>query len=87
MSKAILVLDEMPKSCMECEIFDNEQLLCLGGKVHFKDIDKVQSWCPLKPLKENYISVDWLKQNIPFQNEEDKNILLSMLDVWRNKDE
>lgn len=50
MSKAILVLDEMPKSCMECEIFDNEQLLCLGGKVHFKDIDKVQSWCPLKEL-------------------------------------
>lgn len=50
MNKAILILDEMPKSCIDCEIFDNEQLLCLGGKVHFKDIDKVQSWCPLKPM-------------------------------------
>lgn len=55
MSKAILVLDDMPKSCMECDIFNHEYLTCLGLKVNFKDIDKVQSWCPLKHLPQKRI--------------------------------
>ena len=49
MTKAILVIDT-PESCTQCEIFNFSNLTCLGCKVNFKDIGKVQSWCPLKPM-------------------------------------
>ena len=50
--KAILVLDEMPESCSQCTIFNFNDLTCLGCKVSFKEVGKVQSWCPLKPMPE-----------------------------------
>ena len=63
---AILVLDKMPESCSQCEIFNFSDLTCLGCKVNFKDVGKVQSWCPLKPLPqknkydvEKYATVDY----------------------------
>lgn len=49
MSKSILVINT-PKSCRECPIFNDNEYLCCGGKVPFKDINKVQGWCPLKPI-------------------------------------
>lgn len=89
--KAVLVID-MPKNCEECPCF--KELINYGGVDYtYCGIDEhliaryKSIHCPLMPLEENYISIDWLKQNIPFQNEEDRNILLSMLDVWRNKNE
>lgn len=51
MTKSILVIDT-PESCTQCEIFNFSELTCLGCKVNFKDIGKVQSWCPLKPIPE-----------------------------------
>lgn len=52
--KAILILDNIPESCSQCEIFDFSDLTCLGCKVNFKDIGKVQSWCPVKPMPERF---------------------------------
>lgn len=86
MTKAILVMD-MPSCCNIC-IFNN----AIGECKFVGNVDEALSRslryveCPLKPLKENYISIDWLKQNIPFQHEDDGNILLSMLESW-NKHE
>ena len=52
MSKTILVIDEMPESCSQCTIFNFNDLTCLGCKVSFKEVGKVQSFCPLKPMPE-----------------------------------
>ena len=49
MTKALLVID-MPKSCMECEILDHEVLTCMGMKVHFNNLNNRQIFCPLKPI-------------------------------------
>lgn len=59
MSKAILILDEMPKTCGQCRYFITEQIenntvqYCLSGKegfVDIKELDDKPKWCPLKPL-------------------------------------
>lgn len=87
MSKAILIID-MPSCCTHCKFCNDETGFCKVLSKWVNNISNTRDYkCPLKPLKENYISIDWIKQNIPFQNEEDGNILLSMLDVWRNKNE
>lgn len=52
MSKAILILDKMPKSCLECEILDNDELTCIGMKVEYGNLNNRQTWCPLKPLPQ-----------------------------------
>ena len=50
--KAILVVD-MPSSCSRCIIFDDNQLLCCGSKVNYKESQAMRaSTCPLKPLPE-----------------------------------
>lgn len=52
MSKAILILDKMPESCLECEILDNDELTCLGMKVEYGHLNNRQHFCPLKPMPE-----------------------------------
>lgn len=49
--KAILVLDEMPKSCANCRL--KRGLFCgeSGNSLHdYVNINLKPSWCPLKPL-------------------------------------
>lgn len=85
--KAAAIID-MPECCILCPFHDKDNYYCWGAeKWHSDYIDNYETWCPLKPLEENYISIDWFKQNIPFQNEEDQSVLLSMLDAWRKENE
>lgn len=57
--KAILVLDEMPSSCLECPIGKNMSIpletciQCPLGKCAIDAETEVrQDWCPLKPMPE-----------------------------------
>ena len=51
--KAILVLDEMPKSCDKCPCYHEGYGHCNNVKFRFiQDSDKVAPWCPLKPMPE-----------------------------------
>ena len=68
--KAILVIDEMPKTCGQCmyhiteEIDNNTVHYCLSGiegLVDIKDLNNKPTWCPLKPLpqpKDEHTSLD-----------------------------
>lgn len=49
MNKSILVIDT-PKSCLECDILDNDELTCMGMKVGYGNLNNRQTFCPLKPL-------------------------------------
>ena len=70
MSKAILVLDEMPNSCHDCRFLCNHYTQMSCKAVNGKTInlpypkDFRQSWCPLKELAEqiNYDehSIDYI---------------------------
>lgn len=59
--KAILVIDNMPKTCGQCTYCITEQIenntvhYCVSGKegiVDIKDLNKKQTWCPLKPIPQ-----------------------------------
>lgn len=57
MSKAILILDEMPTSCGTCDMFYADKYFkCYRCKAHYDetlgDESVVQSWCPLKPVPQ-----------------------------------
>lgn len=47
--KAILVIDEMPTNCYECNYAID---LCHGTIPPQKYYNKRPSWCPLKPMPE-----------------------------------
>lgn len=64
MTKSLLVIDT-PKSCSQCEIFNFSDLTCLGCKVNFKDIGKVHSCCPLKPIPKKREIISWDKKKYP----------------------
>lgn len=49
MSKAILVLEEMPKDCMYC-MFSDWATCRMTRKTHLGDTRP--EWCPLEPLPE-----------------------------------
>ena len=51
MSKAILVID-MPKCCVECNIFNFSEYLCCGMKVTAKEINTIPFLCPLKEIPQ-----------------------------------
>ena len=54
-SKAILVIDEMPKDCLDCELLNGYDNSCVGGKIGYDAIyeDRIKpKWCPLKPLPQ-----------------------------------
>ena len=57
MSKAILILDEMPISCGTCDMFYADKYFkCYRCKAHYDetlgDESVRQSWCPLKPMPQ-----------------------------------
>ena len=56
--KAILVLDEMPKSCCDCCLTDGEWSKCV---VEWRDeeYNKRPSWCPLKPMPKKMNEEDY----------------------------
>lgn len=60
--KAILILDEMPKSCMDCCLTDGEWAKCV---VEWRDeeYDKRPSWCPLKKMPE--------RKRLPHETDDD----------------
>lgn len=49
MSKAVLVID-MPTKCKECPCAYEWANRCNRTKKAVIDFDKVQDWCPLRPL-------------------------------------
>lgn len=63
MSKAMLVLDEMPNSCIECpcrtkNLKDEDVCNCLyeNNKLKLYDLmHKKPDWCPLKEIPEKQI--------------------------------
>lgn len=59
MTKAILVLKEMPKNCYQCPYCDCENNYCeLCGEIMETQGER-QSWCPLKELpKKKFVQVD-----------------------------
>lgn len=71
MSKAILVLDNMPEACCDCPCYDfsNFAPCCKAANMFFSPedcfsiVDKRQPWCPLVKLnKLEYVSdvvSDW----------------------------
>lgn len=85
MNKAILVIDK-PSSCIECpySLLGGSYCTLTQEDLIVKDGD-ISENCPLKPLEENYISIDWLKHNIPFQSMSVRIALLSMLDSWESE--
>lgn len=55
--KAILILDEMPKSCADCRLkrglFCGENGNSLYDYIHYDDsLNYKPDWCPLKPLPQ-----------------------------------
>ena len=93
--KTILVINK-PKNCDDCQLmhsyYDYEYgwiKRCIGSGVNDCVVlkRKLEDYCPLKSLEENYISIDWLKNNIIFRNEKDRNYWLNILDVWRERNE
>lgn len=72
MSKAILILNEMPKSCDKCPIFNSDFYTCqlVFGELYEEARKGVRHEnCPLRPLpkyekleeSEIYISNNWQK--------------------------
>ena len=70
--KAILVLDEMPSSCLECPIGEDMSISieaciqCPLGKCAIDEETKIRpDWCPLKPMIEkkdrNKVVGDYLR--------------------------
>ena len=60
MSKAVLVLPEMPENCADCRLEDSEYNIC---KPTYKDVPfksrfepERPDWCPLRTLPEKYNS-------------------------------
>ena len=52
--KAILILNEMPKSCDNCPCYHEGYGHCNSVKFRFiQDSDKVAPWCPLKPMPQS----------------------------------
>lgn len=51
--KAILVLDEMPSSCLQCELSTDDDFtcFCVVNSTECSTI-KRPDWCPLKPLPD-----------------------------------
>lgn len=69
MAKAILVIDEMPASCGECQLYDPSYLDCEGADMSLyyqmpkdvkrqlanaEDVQYKPNWCPLKPVPTKY---------------------------------
>ena len=65
-NRAVLVIDEMPKECIECQfcrVFaDNkptETWCLLTAKRNEDGVNKRAEWCPLKPLPPKLDANDW----------------------------
>lgn len=69
--KAILVIDELPKSCYECplthseagffgDICDSVCTVLDRTNIVFMDGMGKPDWCPLKPLPKNMDGTDFL---------------------------
>ncbi|MCD8398127.1 MAG: hypothetical protein LUD12_13280 [Lachnospiraceae bacterium] len=63
--KAVLVLPEMPKDCMECRLCFNgkDNMYCLAFVperliLYRSDIDYKPMYCPLRPLPERVTATD-----------------------------
>ena len=56
MSKAVLVLDEMPECCVKCRLsIYNGEVRCTAVHKHAKPIDDIRTkpdWCPLREVVE-----------------------------------
>lgn len=54
MGKCILVLDEMPSSCIKCPLYNYVPSRCFVLGKFQNDIseDYKPDWCPLKPITE-----------------------------------
>ena len=58
--KAILVIDEKPRNCAECELFEEFNVnegFCkhMNGLCNcITDGKELPSWCPIKPMPEHY---------------------------------
>lgn len=53
MSKAVLILDEMPRNCRECPLHEmsgsfNKAICVPMNKLYDKFAEHRQDWCPLK---------------------------------------
>ncbi len=54
MSKAILILDEMPENCLYCKLsYDNCYCRMTGvNRSIFDYYEKRPDWCPLRPIPQ-----------------------------------
>ena len=68
--KAILILDKMPESCLECEVLDNDELTCLGMKVEYGHLNNRQYFCPLKPMPKKLLILGHYQDNELLNSEE-----------------
>ena len=48
--KAILVLEEMPQSCIDCRLMADGWCYATRDRGLFSEIDKRPCWCPLKEM-------------------------------------
>ncbi len=97
MSKAILIID-MPKSCLDCWLSDNEYGDCVAVNFIKKcNYETRPEWCPLKPYKD-YIPKKWINNYVNhkaskgfteidcyWQYWEDD--VLKMIDNWEKENE
>lgn len=62
MSKAILVIDKMPKSCMECKLSLMNGTFCsVIGNTYTSD--EISDDCPLKPLPMRAVNLEEVLHN------------------------
>ena len=103
MSKAILVIDKMPKNCQDCQLsyYDDEyEWYTCFGKNGVADIEKeyesgtIPSWCPLKEIDEivdmptvDAIPVEWIEEWGWKNGMSESMSLRVMIDDWRKENE
>lgn len=79
MAKAILVIDEMPNDCYECNFAID---LCHGTIPPQEYYNKRPSWCPLKPMPEKlHVEVNRIEDLMPSEFDIDKLSLKIRLDT------
>lgn len=48
--KAVLVIEEMPKTCLDCPLNGYENVCNVTLEDNYDYLTEKPSWCPLKPL-------------------------------------
>ena len=75
--KAILVIDEMPKSCCDCHY--NQYLEYVGYRYCVADVLDRPSWCPLKPMPHRYV-----EDKVKIETPRDAEVCTHGIQIGRN---